>query len=171
MASIESSIQLSVPKLLRSYRYPQLLNINHPSPQTATQMDMDNNNEGGDTQLGSGSSGSEWPDLTHECLTNILSRLTLEERWLGPMLVCKSWLQACKDPSLHTVFDLNPHFDSTIDSPRYWTPDFERKMDSMLQSVVVWSDASLTAIHTRHCSDRSLLFAAQRSAIFFFFFF
>ena len=105
---------------------------------------------------------SDWADLTRECLTNILSQLTLEQRWLGTMLVCKSWLQACTDSSLHSSFDVEPHSGTNTDSPRWWTPEFERKIDCMLR-FVVWSDHSLTAIHTCHCSDLALSFAAQRS--------
>ncbi|KAL0013499.1 hypothetical protein SO802_000568 [Lithocarpus litseifolius] len=126
---------------------------------------MDNNKkkeeEGGEGE-GCTEPESDWADLTRECLTNILSRLTLEQRWLGPMLVCKSWLQACTDSSLHSSFDVEPHFGPNTDSPRWWTPDFERKINSMLRSVVVWSDHSLTSIRTRHCSDLALSFAAER---------
>ncbi|KAJ6731710.1 F-BOX/TPR REPEAT PROTEIN POF3 [Salix purpurea] len=105
---------------------------------------------------------SDWAELTYECLINILSRLTLEHRWRGPMLVCKGWLIACKDPSLNTLFDLDTRFDSVIGSPRWWTPDFERKIDSMLRSVITFSDGSLTEIRTQHCSDHSITFAAER---------
>ncbi|XP_030511045.1 F-box protein SKIP1 [Cannabis sativa] len=117
------------------------------------------NNEDGETESGP---GQDWAELTHECLINILSRLTLEHRWLGPMFVCKSWMHACKDPSLHSAFDLQSRFDSVLESPRWWLPEFERKIDSMLRSVVDWSDGSLTQIRTRHCSDRSLSYAAER---------
>ncbi|EOY29517.1 hypothetical protein QUC31_020746 [Theobroma cacao] len=105
---------------------------------------------------------SDWAELTHECLVNILSRLTFEHRWTGPMLVCKPWLNACKDPTLNSVFDLETRFDSSAESPRWWTPEFERKIDSMLRSVISWSNGNLTKILTRHCSDLSLNFAAQR---------
>jgi F-box/leucine-rich repeat protein 2/20 len=105
---------------------------------------------------------ADWAELTYECLINILSRLTFEHRWRGPMLVCKGWLIACKDPSLNTLFDLDTQFDSVIESPRWWTPDFERKIDSMILSVVTFSDGSLTEIRTQHCSDLSVTFAAER---------
>lgn len=125
----------------------------------------DDNRGGGDSEIqthaGSGVS-TDWSDLTHECLINILSRLTLEHRWRGPMLVCKSWLSACKDPSLHSTFDLESQFDSSCESSRWWTPEFERKIDSMLRCVVGWSDGNLTEIRVRHCSDRSLNFVAER---------
>ncbi|KAI3729420.1 hypothetical protein L6452_18078 [Arctium lappa] len=55
---------------------------------------------------------SGWSELTHECLFDILTRLTFEDRWRGPMLVCKSWLQASKDYSLHSVLDLESSFES-----------------------------------------------------------
>lgn len=103
-----------------------------------------------------------WDDLTHECLINILSRLTLEHRWRGPMLVCKSWLQACKDPFLNSVFDLEPHFESVVELARWWLPEFERKVDSMLRSVVEWNDGSITIVRARHCSNRSLSLVAER---------
>ncbi|XP_062157750.1 F-box protein SKIP1 [Alnus glutinosa] len=120
---------------------------------------MDNNE--GEEESDSGP-GPDWAELTQECLTNVLSRLTLEHRWRGAMLVCKPWLQACMDASLHSAFDIEPHFGSAFESSRWWTPEFERKIDSMLQSIVVWSDGFLSEIRTRHCSDRSLLFAAER---------
>ncbi|GFS34851.1 SKP1 interacting partner 1 [Actinidia rufa] len=117
-------------------------------------------NRGGGTESGL---GSDWAELTRECLTNILSRLSLEDRWTGPMLVCRSWLQTSKDPSLNSVFDLETRFDSApAESNRWWTPEFERRIDAMLRSVVDWSDGSLTEIRVRHCSDVSLSFAAER---------
>ncbi|GMI81473.1 SKP1 interacting partner 1 [Hibiscus trionum] len=105
---------------------------------------------------------SDWAELTHECLLNILSRLTFEHRWTGPMFVCKPWLDACKDPSLNSVFDLETRFHSSTESTRWWTPEFERRIDAMLRSVITWSNGNLTEILTRHCSDFSLNFAAQR---------
>jgi hypothetical protein len=131
----------------------------HHTALKPTLLKMDNKE--GEEESDSGP-GTDWAELTQECLTNVLSRLTLEHRWRGAMLVCKSWLQACKDASLHSAFDLEPHFGLAIDSARWWTPEFERKIDSMLQSIVVWSDGSLSEIRTRHCSDRSLLFVAAR---------
>lgn len=111
-------------------------------------------------------SEAEWSELTRECLINILSRLSLEDRWRGAMLVCKSWFSAFKEePSLHTVFNLDPYFDSPTESPRWWSPDFETKIDSMLQYVVQWTHVFLTQIRLRHCSDRSLALVAQRSKL------
>ncbi|KAH7546160.1 hypothetical protein FEM48_Zijuj01G0171000 [Ziziphus jujuba var. spinosa] len=107
-------------------------------------------------------SGPDWAELTHECLINILARLTLEHRWRGPMLVCKSWLQACKDSSLHSVFDLETLFESATESTRWWSAEFERRVDSILLSVTEWSDGSLREIRTRHCSNRSLAFVPAR---------
>lgn len=111
---------------------------------------------------GKSATGSNWADLTYVCLLNILSRLTLSQRWTGPMFVCKSWFSACKDPVLHSVFDLETHFHSLPELPRWWTPEFERRIDSMLRSVIEWSDGSLVEIKTRHCSDRAVSFAAER---------
>ncbi|KAL8160655.1 hypothetical protein V2J09_002192 [Rumex salicifolius] len=111
----------------------------------------------------SSSNSSDWAELTRECLINVLSRLSFEERWIRAMLVCKPWLQASKDPSLNTVFNLDPYFDSSPDSARLWTPEFESKIDSMLRSVAVCSDGDLKEIRVRHCSDRVLEFAVQRS--------
>ncbi|PON41931.1 Leucine-rich repeat, cysteine-containing subtype [Parasponia andersonii] len=120
---------------------------------------MENTGGEGETEL---RLGHYWAELTHECLINILARLTLEQRWLGPMLACKSWMHACKDSSLHSAFDLETRFNSVPESNRWWCAEFERKVDSMLRSVVDWSDGSLTQIRIRHCSDQSLSFAAER---------
>ncbi|OVA01344.1 F-box domain [Macleaya cordata] len=109
------------------------------------------------------STNSDWAELTHECLMNILSRLSLEERWKGAMFVCKSWFHACKDPPLFSVFDLETVFESGTESSLWWSPDFERKIDSMLQSVVNWSGGVIIKeIRIRHCSDQSLSFVAER---------
>ncbi|KAF5789440.1 putative F-box domain, leucine-rich repeat domain superfamily, F-box-like domain superfamily [Helianthus annuus] len=106
---------------------------------------------------------SNWSELTHEILLNILTRLTLEDRWNGTMLVCKSWLQASKDPSLHSVFDLESSFKSRpVESTRWWTPEFERKIDNMIRSVVDWSEGKIVEVRVRHCSDRALSVVAQR---------
>ncbi|XP_057760845.1 F-box protein SKIP1-like [Arachis stenosperma] len=107
------------------------------------------------------SGGPDWAELTHECLTNIFSRLTIQDRWRGTMLVCKSWLRAFKDPSLHTIFNLDPQFDPPPELLTWWAPDFERKIDSMLSSIVRWSHGSLIEIRVRHCSDRSLALVAE----------
>lgn len=117
----------------------------------------------GDKGGGAGTeSGPDWSELTHECLVNIFSRLSFDERWRGAMLVCKSWLYANKEPCLNSVFDLQSHFDSVTESPRWWDPGFEYKIDNMLRSVVVWADGSLTHIRVSHCSDRALTLVAQR---------
>ncbi|KAF9617327.1 hypothetical protein IFM89_035308 [Coptis chinensis] len=105
---------------------------------------------------------SEWAELTHELLTNILTRLSIEDRWKGSMFVCKSWFQACKDPSLFSVFNLEPFFESGTESPLWWAPSFERKIDCMLRNVVYWSGGDLNEIRIRHCSDHSVNFVAQR---------
>ncbi|WCJ30125.1 SKP1 interacting partner 1 [Euphorbia peplus] len=121
----------------------------------------DDGESGGGAEMGP-NSGSNWSELTEECLINIFSRLTFEHRWRGPMFVCKSWLSACKDPSLNSIFDLDARFNSITESSRWWIPDFETKIDSMLLSVVDWSAGSLTDIRTRHCSDRSINIVAER---------
>lgn len=108
------------------------------------------------------SESSSWAELTHECLTNILSRLTIEQRWRGPMLVCKLWHRAATDSSLFSHFDLEPRFESApTESPAWWSPEFETKIDSMLRSAVHWSLGSLSIIRIRHCSDSSLDLVAQ----------
>ncbi|XP_054807029.1 F-box protein SKIP1 [Prosopis cineraria] len=104
----------------------------------------------------------DWAELTHECLINIFSRLSIDDRWRGVMFVCNSWLRAFKDPSLHSVFNLDSHFDSPVELALWWTPEFERKIDSMLQSVAGWSAGSLKEIRLRHCTDRSLAVVAER---------
>ncbi|XP_059635730.1 F-box protein SKIP1 [Cornus florida] len=105
---------------------------------------------------------SQWTELTRECLINILSRLNLEDRWKGAMFVCKSWLDASTDPCLYSIFDLETHFELATESPLWWTPHFERKIDAMLRSVIAWSNGSLTEIRVRHSSDRSLSLVAER---------
>ncbi|KAL8145263.1 F-box protein SKIP1 [Apium graveolens] len=105
---------------------------------------------------------SDWSELTHECLVNILTRLTFEDRWKGTMLVCKSWLYANKEPCLNSVFDLQSNFDSVTESPRWWDPGFENKIDNMLRSVVGWADGCVAQIRASHCSDRALNLVAQR---------
>ncbi|XP_076958353.1 F-box protein SKIP1-like [Bidens hawaiensis] len=108
-------------------------------------------------------SDSKWSDLTHECLLNILTRLSLKDRWLGPMLVCKSWLQVSKDPCLHTILDLESAFKSRpVESSRWWTAEFERKVNNMVRSVVEWSEGGLKEIRVRHCSHRAIDFVAKR---------
>ncbi|KAK9098160.1 hypothetical protein Syun_025205 [Stephania yunnanensis] len=104
----------------------------------------------------------DWAELTQECLVNVLTRLPFEDRWRGPMLVCKAWLAASKDPSLFAVFDLDPHFQSVRESTHWWSPDFERKIDSMVRSVVDWGGPSVREIRVRHCSDWSLALVAER---------
>ncbi|KAF5192633.1 F-box protein skip1 [Thalictrum thalictroides] len=107
---------------------------------------------------------SDWAELTHECLINILSRLSLEDRWKGgSMFVCKSWFDASKDPCLFSsVFDLESLFESGAELPLWWSPSFETKIDSMLRSVVDWVGESLKVIRVRHCSDQALAFLAER---------
>ncbi|KAK9715595.1 hypothetical protein RND81_06G175700 [Saponaria officinalis] len=105
---------------------------------------------------------SLWAELTQECLLNILTRLPLEDLWKGAMAVCKPWMEACKDPSLHKLLDLERFFESSTESTQWWSPEFGRKIDGILKSVVDWSAGSLLEIRLRHCSDHSLVYAAQR---------
>ncbi|CAH8287108.1 unnamed protein product [Eruca vesicaria subsp. sativa] len=111
-----------------------------------------------------GSSGliPNWTELTRECLIKIMTRLSLEQRWLGPMLVCKTWMHACQDPLLNSVVDLETQFLSTPPSASRWSPEFEAKVDSIIQSVVDWSEGGLKEIQVRHCSDRSISYVAER---------
>lgn len=122
---------------------------------------MDTEDKGGGGGGGT-ESESDWAELTHECLINIFSRLSFEDRWRRVLFVCKSWLQASGDPILNTIFDLEPQFGSVTESPRWWIPSFETKIDNMLRSAVNRSDGALTQIRVRHCSDRSLRLVAER---------
>ncbi|CAI9761007.1 unnamed protein product [Fraxinus pennsylvanica] len=92
----------------------------------------------------SGELAHDWAELIQECLINILTCLSLKDRWLGAMRVCKARLQACKDPHLHSVFDLETKFDSATEFSLFWTPKFESKIDNMIISVVDWSGESLS---------------------------
>uniref|UniRef100_A0A7N0V7J9 F-box domain-containing protein n=1 Tax=Kalanchoe fedtschenkoi TaxID=63787 RepID=A0A7N0V7J9_KALFE len=105
---------------------------------------------------------ADWSELTHECLTNVLARLSVSDRWLGAMFVCKPWLRACKDPSLNRSLDLGPWFDSPRESPLWWQPEFERRIDAMVRNVVKWGEGDVVEIRVRHCSDRSVAFVAER---------
>ncbi|KAL0679942.1 hypothetical protein Bca4012_007923 [Brassica carinata] len=103
-----------------------------------------------------------WADLTRECLIDIFSRLSIDQRWIGPMLVCKTWMNVCHDPLFNTIFDLETRFQSFPESINWWNPEFEDKVDSFLRSVVDRSEGGLTEIRVRHCTDRSLSYAAER---------
>ncbi|KAI5400983.1 hypothetical protein KIW84_065718, partial [Lathyrus oleraceus] len=107
-------------------------------------------------------SNAEWAELTRDCLTNILSRLSAKDQWLGAMLVCKSWFSAFKEPSLHSVFNLQPYFDLSRKSTLLSTRKFKSKIDSMLQPVVQSTHIFLTQICIQRCSDRSLDLVGQR---------
>ncbi|XP_071737151.1 F-box protein SKIP1 [Rutidosis leptorrhynchoides] len=114
--------------------------------------------QSGESELYSG-----WADLTQEILLNILNRLDFEDRWRSTMFVCKSWFQVSKDPCLHSVFDLESSFESRQSaSVRWWNPEFERRIDNMIRSVVNWSDGALAEIRVRHCSDRAISLVAER---------
>ncbi|RWW04896.1 hypothetical protein BHE74_00035956 [Ensete ventricosum] len=108
----------------------------------------------------------DWSELTPVCLANVLRRLTLEDRWKGVMLVCRSWLAAARDLDLYAALDLEPSFESAgssrADSAEWWTPAFQRRVDAMLRSAAVWAEGSLREIRVRHCSDEALCFAAER---------
>ncbi|CAN8273397.1 unnamed protein product [Cochlearia groenlandica] len=114
--------------------------------------------------MGSMHGADQWTDLTRECLIDIFSRLSLEQRWTGPMFVCKAWMNVCKDPSLNSVFDLEYKFHESIPSliSLWWGPEFGEKIDSSLISVVDWSRGGLKEIRVRHCSDRSISYVADR---------
>lgn len=79
----------------------------------------------------------DWSELTRECLLDIFSRLSQEQRWLGPMLVSKNWMNACYDPSLNTIFDLETRFLSFPESINWWTPEFEDKVDSFSDLLLI----------------------------------
>lgn len=106
-----------------------------------------------------------WAELTQLCLINILSRLSIKDRWRNAMFVCKHWFQACKDTNLNSILDLETQFleSDTESLSRYWSREFERKIDCMVRCVVNWSDGSLTHVRVRHCSDRFIALIAERS--------
>lgn len=122
---------------------------------------MNDNNEGNKEAIGSGLL-RDWSELNKECLIDIVSRLSMEERWRGPMLVCKPWMYACDDPSLNSVFDLDTWFEGSRISNLWFSYEFEQKVDSFLRCVVDRSQGRLKEIRVRHCSDQSLLYAAER---------
>ncbi|XP_078171268.1 F-box protein SKIP1-like [Carex rostrata] len=109
----------------------------------------------------------DWSDLTAVCLVNIFQRLSLSDRWLVSMRVCKSWLEAARDSCLYTALDLEPAFKAAgagrPDAAAWWTPAFQRRVDSMMRSVAEWSDGGLKEVRVRHCSDEALRFLAERS--------
>ncbi|GAB2270011.1 hypothetical protein Dimus_004926 [Dionaea muscipula] len=60
-----------------------------------------------------------------------------EENGKDPLpKVQEFWLRACKDASLNSVFDLESHFGFSAESARWWSPDFERKDNTMLEPWV-----------------------------------
>ncbi|XP_010412526.1 PREDICTED: putative F-box/LRR-repeat protein 19 [Camelina sativa] len=93
-------------------------------------------------------SSPDWTELTWECLIDIFSRLSMEQRWNAPMLVCKTWMDVCNDPLLNSIFDLETWFLTST--------------DSMLMLVVERSKGCLKEIRVRHCTDESLLHVADR---------
>ncbi|CAE6075092.1 unnamed protein product [Arabidopsis arenosa] len=104
----------------------------------------------------------DWTKLNLDCLFDIFSRLSIQERCVAPMLVCKTWMNVCKDPFLNSVFDLEVWFLSSIETSNRWTPKFSEKVDSILMSVAEWSEGGLKEIRVRHCTDQSLLYVADR---------
>ncbi|XP_073004265.1 F-box protein SKIP1 [Typha latifolia] len=109
----------------------------------------------------------DWSEMTAVCLVNVFRRLTLEDRWRGAMLSCRSWLDAACDPSLFSAFDLEPAFDAAgvgrPDAAAWWTPAFQSRVDGMLQLAAERSSGGLREVRIRHCSDDALCFAAERS--------
>ncbi|KAF2534307.1 hypothetical protein F2Q70_00029228 [Brassica cretica] len=91
---------------------------------------MNDKSEGKKEVIGSGL-GRDWSELNREYLIDILSRLSLEERWSGPMLVCKPWMYACDDPSLNSVFDLYTWFERSRISNLWYSYGFEQKVDNL----------------------------------------
>lgn len=122
---------------------------------------MEGNDDGGRKEIGSGLIPN-WNELPRGCLLEILIRLSMEQRWLGPMFVCKKWMYACQDLSLNSVFDLETWFLSTPESSSYWSQEFAEKVDSNLRSVFDWSKGGLTEIRVRHCTDRAISYASER---------
>ncbi|CAH8355679.1 unnamed protein product [Eruca vesicaria subsp. sativa] len=106
--------------------------------------------------------GYDWSELTPECLLDIFSRLSTGQRWNGPMLVCKTWMNLCQDSSLNTVLDLEAEFLSSPDSFYWWSPEFEEKVDSTVRSAVDQSQGGLKEVRVRHCTDKSLSYVAER---------
>ncbi|EFH51919.1 hypothetical protein ARALYDRAFT_323143 [Arabidopsis lyrata subsp. lyrata] len=104
----------------------------------------------------------DWTKLNLDCLFDIFSRLSIQQRCVAPMLVCKTWMNVCKDPFLNSVFDLEGWFLSSTETSNRWTSKFSEKVDSILMSVAEWSEGGLKVIRVRHCTDQSLLYVADR---------
>lgn len=106
---------------------------------------------------------SGWSDLPYDCLVNIFTRLNQEDRWQNTMFVCKSWHKVSKDPHLNSVFDLESCWPQS-ESSSFCTPQFEKRIDLMIQSVVNWSNGSVTEIRVRYCTDRAISIVGERYA-------
>ncbi|KAF8097500.1 hypothetical protein N665_0286s0011 [Sinapis alba] len=112
--------------------------------------------------MGSSTLLPDWSELTPECLLDIFSRLSMGQRWNGPILVCKTWMNICQDPSLNTILDLEADFMSSPDSIYWWSPKFEEKVDSTIRSAVDQSQGGLKEVRVRHCTNQSLSYVAER---------
>lgn len=108
-----------------------------------------------------------WSDLTTVLLTNIFKKLPLEYLFTILPFISKSWYEASKDPSLYSTFDLEPYFDKSGngsgDSVKWWSDEFERKIDLMVRKVATLGGSGLKLVRVRHCSDWGLDFIAEKS--------
>lgn len=104
----------------------------------------------------------DWSEMTPVLLVNVFRRLSLEDRWRGVMFACKTWLEAARDPALFESFDLEPFFGRFSDAATWWTPAFQRRVDSMVRLVAVVGGPTLRTVRVRHCSDRALELVAER---------
>ncbi|KAJ0989839.1 hypothetical protein J5N97_008195 [Dioscorea zingiberensis] len=114
---------------------------------------------------GSGGAASEtrdWSEMTPVLLVNVFRRLSLEDRWRGAMLVCKPWLEAARDPALFEAFDLEVFFVGFPDVAAWWTPAFQRRVDSMVRLVASCGGPVVRLLRVRHCSDYALELVADR---------
>ncbi|KAM0942776.1 putative leucine-rich repeat domain superfamily, F-box-like domain superfamily [Dioscorea sansibarensis] len=104
----------------------------------------------------------DWSEMTPVLLVNVFRRLSLEDRWRGVMLACKTWLEAARDPALFESFDLEPFFGRFPDAAAWWTPAFQRRVDSMVRLVAVVGGPTMRTVRVQHCSDRALELVAER---------
>lgn len=104
--------------------------------------------------------------MTKEALVEVFTRVDFEDKYCNVALVCKTWRRAVQEAACWVEVDIDPSFEKRKETGLWWTPDFEKRMDAMIMTVVDWGASQLRRLQTRHCSDRAIQCISRRYDLF-----
>ncbi|CAM6086467.1 unnamed protein product [Calypogeia fissa] len=103
-----------------------------------------------------------WADLGNDALTEVFSRLSLEEKLRTVPIVCKGWRNATLEPACWRNVDMEEWFEKRVQADYWWEFECEPIVERLVMKAVDLSCGQLEELRTRHCTDPALDYIAER---------